>query len=689
MKKRYFIISFLLINSFGFAQEAYYDDIIDDLNDLQGIALKEVLATKITNTHLNTLSYNDARECLKIVDLEPGQIDNVLLLYGFSNTMCPASPSDGDDHRLRDKDSFGGGTSCEWNREHVYAQSEGTPPLGQSGPGADAHHLRATDVDRNGQRGSLHFINGSGNSGSTNAGWYPGEEWKGDVARIIMYMYLRYGNQCLPSGITIGNSNSVDSNMIDLLLEWNAADNVSNYEDNRNTYLENTGNTYGQGNRNPFIDNPYLATLIWGGTPAVDRWNIFINDTEAPTAPTNLTASNETSSSVDLNWTVSTDNVGIAGYDIYVDNVFNSFSNTNSYTVSELSAFTTYSFTILAKDFANIESDQSVALNGTTLAADIEVPTVPLNLSASNETGSSIDLDWDVSTDNLGVTGYDIYVNNIFNSSSDTNSHSVTGLSASTTYSFSVLAKDLANNESAQSVAVNATTTVGGTSGSNCVTETFENTPVNPNSYGTYNWIGDDNFQWEATDSRTDQMITTRTITIRNGNLRTTQPVSDGIGELTVTTQLVFTGSSGTFDLKVNGVSRGSIPYNSNVQTTTIQNINIEGSVTILIDTNSTGTNRVQFDDLTWTCYSAPLAIEGFKLSDVKLFPNPSNGNTITVSSIENLQLTFFDILGKKVLESTSTTTNKTVDVSKLRTGVYFVKLENETGSTTKKFIKK
>jgi hypothetical protein len=51
--------------------------------------------------------------------------------------------------------------------------------------------------------------------------------------------------------------------------------------------------------------------------------------------------------------------------------------------------------------------------------------------------------------------------------------------------------------------------------------------------------------------------------------------------------------------------------------------------------------------------------------------------------------LTFFDILGKKVLESTSTTTNKTINVSKLRTGIYFVKLENETGSTTKKFIKK
>ena len=595
MKKLYFITSFLLISSFGFAQETYYNDINTELTTLTGIPLKDALATKIINTHVNTLSYSDARECLKIIDLETGQTDNVLLIYGFSNNTCPTSTSDDNDHRLRNKNSFGGGATCEWNREHVYAQSQGTPPLGQSGPGADAHHLRASDVQRNGQRSNLHFITGSGNSGGTNGGWYPGNEWKGDVARIIMYMYVRYGNQCLPSGITIGNSNSVDSNMIDLLLDWNAADPVSDYEDVRNAYHDNNA-TYSQGNRNPFIDNPHLATRIWGGTSAEDRWGIYATDAEAPTIPTNLSISNETSSSVDLDWTASTDNVGVSEYDIYVDNVFNSSSNTNS--------------------------------------------------------------------------------------------HTVTGLSASTTYSFTVLAKDIANNESGRSVASNGTTLAGGGSGSNCVSETFENIPASSSSYSTHQWNGDDNFEWIATDARTDQTITTRTITIRNGSLTTTQSVSGGIGDLTVTTQLVFTGSSGTFDLKVNGVSKGNIPYDSTVQTTTIPNINVEGNVTILIDSNSSGSNRVRFDDLTWTCNST-LDLDSFKLSDAKLFPNPSDGNTITVSSRENIRLTFFDILGKKVLESTSTSTNKTVDVSKLRAGIYFVKLENETGSTTKKFIMK
>jgi hypothetical protein len=68
-------------------------------------------------------------------------------------------------------------------------------------------------------------------------------------------------------------------NMPNILLQWNSEDPVSQYEDNRNTYLGNDLNTYSQGNRNPFIDNPYLATVIWGGPIAQNRWpNIFLDN---------------------------------------------------------------------------------------------------------------------------------------------------------------------------------------------------------------------------------------------------------------------------------------------------------------------------------------------------------------------------------------------------------------------------
>ncbi|MEO4005675.1 endonuclease [Flavobacterium sp. CAU 1735] len=239
-----------------------------------GSNLKSALSTKITNTHTKTLSYDDIWDVDKIIDLDPNDASNanVLLLYGFSNNMCPSSSSDDNDHRRRSKNSNGGGTTCQWNREHTFAKSLGTPDLGTSGPGADAHHLRASDVQRNGARGSLKFAAGSGNSGSVSGGWYPGDEWKGDVARMIMYMYLRYPTRCLPKNVATGSTVSSDSNMMTLLLQWNAEDPVSEYEDRRNTYLGNASNSFGQGNRNPFIDNPYLATVIWGGPVAENRW---------------------------------------------------------------------------------------------------------------------------------------------------------------------------------------------------------------------------------------------------------------------------------------------------------------------------------------------------------------------------------------------------------------------------------
>jgi len=248
-----------------------------------GTALKTALSQKITTTHTKNLSYDSAEEAIKIVDLDPDDATrtNVLLLYGFSNNICPSSTSDDNDHRRRNKNSDGGGASCQWNREHTYAKSLGNPDLGTSGPGADAHHLRASDVQRNGDRGSERFVESSGNSHDvTSSTWYPGDEWKGDVARMMMYMYLRYGSRCLPKNVGVGTAVASDSNMIELFLKWNAEDPVNAYEDQRNTYLGNAGNAYGQGNRNPFIDNPYLATVIWGGQVAENRWpNVFLSNT--------------------------------------------------------------------------------------------------------------------------------------------------------------------------------------------------------------------------------------------------------------------------------------------------------------------------------------------------------------------------------------------------------------------------
>lgn len=277
MKKLITLFSLLAITA-GFSQAgapaAYYNNFNWTLT---GSSLKTALATKITSTHTNKLSYAEIWNASKITDLDPTNSNNVLLLYGWEN----GTDSDVTNDLSRNKNS-NGGNSGQWNREHVYAKGLGTPALddgGSSDAGEDAHHLRAADVQRNNSRGSLRFASGSGNSGTVVGGWYPGDQWKGDVARMMMYMYLRYGTQCLPKNVGTAGLPTVttDTDMIQLLLQWNADDPVSTYEDARNTYHGSTA-TYAQRNRNPFIDNPYLATVIWGGPVAENRWpNVFLS----------------------------------------------------------------------------------------------------------------------------------------------------------------------------------------------------------------------------------------------------------------------------------------------------------------------------------------------------------------------------------------------------------------------------
>lgn len=282
MKKIYALL--VLIINFGFAQSgAPANPYYNGFNwTLTGTNLKDALATKITATHTNLLSYTPGIwSACQATDLDPANSNNVLLMYGYEN----GTDADVTNDRSRSKISYGGNTG-DWNREHVYAKSLGTPALLDGGAansptsdaGEDAHHLRSADVQRNSARGNLKFATGSGNSQTVSGGWYPGEEWKGDVARMMMYMYLRYGTQCLPINVGTGSAVITDANMLNLFLQWNVEDPVSTFEDNRNTYHGNTANASAQGNRNPFIDNPYLATVIWGGTAAENRWpTVFLS----------------------------------------------------------------------------------------------------------------------------------------------------------------------------------------------------------------------------------------------------------------------------------------------------------------------------------------------------------------------------------------------------------------------------
>lgn len=372
MKKT--ILSILLFLSFipFYGQiQSYYNGL--DLTKTENELFIE-LSNRLITTHTGipySSSSLDTWDVLKKVDEDPDNTSNVLLIYGFDNT-------DGitDTDRTRNKNlQDTGGTTGTWNREHVFAKSLANPSLetGEPGPGTDVHNLRPSDTQRNSSRSNRKFTNGSGNSGivSSNGGWYPGDEWKGDVARAVMYMYLRYNGtgsqisqtQCLPINIGIGNTLTVDANMLDLFLNWNIEDPVSVVENQRNDYIETV-----QGNRNPFIDNPYLATLIWGGVNAEDKWNLNdTSDEEAPTAPTNLVASNTTFESVDISWNAATDNVGVIDYLIYLDGVYLKTAFSTSSSISALTPSTNYTITVKARDASSNLSEVGASISVTTL----------------------------------------------------------------------------------------------------------------------------------------------------------------------------------------------------------------------------------------------------------------------------------------------------------------------------------
>ena len=263
MKKMLFIFGFCSLTLLNAQIPNYYKTI--NFNK-SGNSLKQDLSKLVKDTHRNNLTYKELWKALAITDADPKNPNNVLMIYGYNDFSTIK-----DEHRSRNKKSTGG-EKGNWSREHVFPKSLGTPNLGQSGAGADAHMMRPADVTRNTKRSNLPFVDGTGKISKRDQGaWYPGNEWKGDIARIIMYMYVRYDKQITPNKVA-KSKNTYHKDMPDIFLKWNAEDPVSKFEIQRNNYLSNLANTYGQGNRNPFIDNPYLATKIWGGPKAKNNW---------------------------------------------------------------------------------------------------------------------------------------------------------------------------------------------------------------------------------------------------------------------------------------------------------------------------------------------------------------------------------------------------------------------------------
>jgi endonuclease I len=227
--------------------DAYYANALGKSGD----NLKNALHAIITNG-MTKISYDAVWNALKVTDQDPANSSNVILLYsGISRSK-----------------NLNGGDAGDWNREHVWAKSHGDFGTA-TGPGTDLHHLRPEDVAVNSLRDNKDFDNG----GSAAAGapgnytdadsWEPRNAVKGDVARMIFYMAVRYeGDDAWPDlevDNATGSGTAPRIGRVSALLQWNAQDPPDAFERNRNQVIYASY----QHNRNPFIDHPEWVASIF------------------------------------------------------------------------------------------------------------------------------------------------------------------------------------------------------------------------------------------------------------------------------------------------------------------------------------------------------------------------------------------------------------------------------------------
>ena len=201
----------------------YYSSIDESL---YGANLKSALRSLITTTQKKTTTYDEIKTVTVKTDADPEKEGNIILFYS----------------RVSVSGKWDSGKT--WNREHVWPRSKSW--FEYTGAGSDIHHLRPTNPSINSSRGNKAY-----STTTTSSTFGPDDVVKGDIARIVFYLLTRY-----PESDSYPITNVASS--MKMLLEWNELDPVDNLELHRNEECFKL-----QGNRNPFIDYPEYANMIW------------------------------------------------------------------------------------------------------------------------------------------------------------------------------------------------------------------------------------------------------------------------------------------------------------------------------------------------------------------------------------------------------------------------------------------
>ena len=253
--KKTLLKCFTAITFCCYSQNSYYNSV--DLNNIDSLNLKANLHNLIKNH--NTVSYDACKTYLKLSDEDPSNSNNIILVY--KQVSIP-------------KENFASNNEPDfWNREHVWATSLGN--FGSNGIYnsliyRDLHNLKPSDKTVNSSKSNKSFDDGGIQHDEaiecnyTEFTWEPPDNVKGDIARILFYMDTRYegnigGNE--PDLNIIEEVNTYPNPQIgniQTLISWHNQDPVDEFETNRNNVIYNI-----QNNRNPFIDYPEFANIIW------------------------------------------------------------------------------------------------------------------------------------------------------------------------------------------------------------------------------------------------------------------------------------------------------------------------------------------------------------------------------------------------------------------------------------------